>query len=249
MLPAALSPEHLPRVVVPCGDDEEPDNFLERVLQARLAAFWRTFAYGASVAIPTLVAEELYNRFCIEFLGKLPPSFALMPNEGFAEHKPGEKWDGQRPKLPLQRQMLHIAIFDYICHLFRPMLARGSKPRENLPVEKRSLPTAHKRKLASSAVAMLDNISKSYLLLARSHISGIALILPTFEAAVILAALLSDEHSGIFLGEGHTTRDYCLREFHRAHARLEILAKTSPVAKTYASTLSRIMSTNPSDSY
>ncbi|KAJ4379487.1 hypothetical protein N0V85_008851, partial [Neurospora sp. IMI 360204] len=128
-LPGRLHPQNWPRLhalpereqtpprmpLDPCL--EAPDPFTERLLQARLADFWRSInppLQGNQDDI--MAAEERYDKFSREFLSQLPPAFALADAD--------ESWDILLPKLPLQRQMLHMAIYDSLCWNFRPLLFR-----------------------------------------------------------------------------------------------------------------------------
>lgn len=238
-----------------------PDDYLERFMQARLANFWRSFAPRQGADYDALVAEERYEKFCSEFLIQLPPVFAL---------KPSEEWDERLQKLPVQRQMLHVALFDYVCHNFRPLLLREPSQVQTLPVYKQVLMASQRRTLAAAALKMLDSVSKLHALLGRSHTRFASIILPTFEAAVVLVSLTMDEQfpgiptaatnlnldldlenernghaDPLAWGKAHLTRDYCRRATQEALARLEMLAEVSNMAETSAHTLARLMAKMP----
>ncbi|KAK6084698.1 trascription factor [Seiridium cupressi] len=110
-------------------DADAPQSFTERILQARLAAFWGRFNLQTP-DYDMMVAEERYDQFCEEFLATLPPSFALKPNK---------TWDKLTPKLPQQRQLLRISIFESLCWNFRPIVLREPSAMECLPTYKRVL--------------------------------------------------------------------------------------------------------------
>jgi hypothetical protein len=196
-----------------------------------------------------MVAEERYEKFCSEFLMHLPPVFAL---------EPSEKWDERLQKLPLQRQVLHIAIFYSLCHNFRSVLLREPAQVQSLPAYKQVLVASQRRTLAAAALKMLDGVSKLHALLGRSHTRFAAIILPTFETAVILVSLTMDAHfPGNTMGDNrplhtlnadplgwekaHMTRERCLRAVQEAQARLEMLAEVSNMAKISARTVAHSM--------
>ena len=252
----SLGPEHLPRMhLAPIVDDTDaPESYSERLLQARLANFWRSFGSNQGAEYEATVAEERYEKFCSEFLTHLPPVFALEPNEA---------WDERLQKLPLQRQILHVAIFDFLCHNFRPVLLRESSQVQGLPAYKQVLVASQRQALAVAALKMLDGVSKLHALLGRSHTRFTAIILPTFEAAVVLVSLtINEQFPGTNLGDdgplrtldvdplgrekAHLTRDRCWRAAQEALARLEMLAEVSNMAKAGAHTLARLMAKMPS---
>jgi len=256
LLSASLTAEHLPRMhLTPNVDDADaPEGYSERLMQARLAGFWRGFPPKQGAEYEATVAEERYEKFCSEFLTNLPPVFAL---------DPCEEWDEQLPKLPLQRQMLHVAIFDSLCHNFRPVLLREPSQVHSLPAYKQVLITSQKRALAAAALKMLDGVSKLHAMLGRSHTRFAAIILPTFEAAVVLVSLTMDrQFPGASLGEdgplrtldvdplgwerAHLTRDCCRQAAQEALARLEMLAEVSNMAKAGAGALARLIMKMPS---
>ena len=97
------------------GAELVTDAFTERLLQARLADFWRRIGPMTGAEYDMMVAEERYEYFCREYLAELPPAFALQPNEA---------WDKRVTKLPPQRQLLQISIYDSLCWNFQPSLLR-----------------------------------------------------------------------------------------------------------------------------
>jgi hypothetical protein len=230
-------------------DTNAPESYSERLMQARLGNFWRNFAPKQSAEYDALMAEERYEKFCSDYLANLPPVLAL---------EPSEEWDERLQKLPLQRQILHIAIFDSLCHNFRPILMREPNQVRSLPTYEQVLEASQRRTLAAAALKMLDGVSKLHALLGRSHTRFAAIILPTFEAAVVLVSLIMDEQfPGTDLSdegplrapnvdplgwEGtHLTRNRCYQAVQEALARLEMLAEVSTMAETSARTLARLM--------
>jgi hypothetical protein len=107
LLHGFLSPGNLPQMhlgepaeVDNGPDSDAPESFTERFLQARLADFWRQTGPMPGIQATEydmMAAEERYERFCRKYLGKLPPAFALQPNDAW------DKWDKRLTKLPLQR--------------------------------------------------------------------------------------------------------------------------------------------------
>ena len=228
-------------------DDSAPEDYLERLMQARLASFWRSFTPQQGAEYEEMVAEERFEKFCSEFLVHLPPVFAL---------EPSEKWDERLQKLPLQRQALHIAIFYSLCHNFRSVLWREPAQVQSLPAYKQVLVASQKQTLAAAALKMLDGVSKLHALLGRAHTRFASIILPTFEAAIILVSLTMDARfPGNTMGndgplqtlntdplgrdKAHVTRERCLRAVQEAQARLEMLAEVSNMAKVSARTVAR----------
>jgi hypothetical protein len=229
---------------------DPPQDFLERLTQARLASFWRSFAEREDAQYDAEAAEERYEEFCNEFLTQLPAVFALQPSK---------EWDERRQKLPVQRQMLHVAIFHHLCHNFRQVLMSKPGLEENGMV--RALLGSQKRALAAAALKTLDSVSKLHALLGSSHTRFPAIILPTFEAAVILLSLVMDMQFRVWMNvelgddapgrglnidpleweEKHMTLDRCLRAVQDAHARLEMLAEVSNMSMTGARTVASLM--------
>lgn len=235
-------------------DADAPESYSERLMQARLANFWRSFPPRQGAEYEATVAEEWYEKFCSEFLAHLPPVFAL---------ESSKEWDERLERLPLQRQILHVAIFDSLCHNFRPVLLREPSQVQSLPAYKQVLVASQKRALAAATLKTLDGVSKLHAMLGGSHTRFTAIILPSFEAAVVLVSLIMDVHfPGTNLGEdglpraldvdplgwekAQLTRDRCHRAVQEALARLQMLAEVSDMAKAGANTLARLMAKIPS---
>ncbi|KAF2826266.1 hypothetical protein CC86DRAFT_350840 [Ophiobolus disseminans] len=258
-LSASLTSEHLPRMYLsPNLDDAEaPEGYSERLMQARLADFWRSSAPPQNAEYEATIAEEKYEKFGSEFLKHLPLVFAL---------EPCERWDKRLQKLPLQRQMLHVAIFDSICYNFRPVLLHEPSQLQSMPAYKQVLIVSQKKALAAAALKMLDGVSRLHTMLGSSHTRFAAIILPTFEAGVVLVSLTMDKNfPGASLGDVgplrplnvdplgwekvHLTRDRCHQAASEALARLEMLAEISNMAKAGAATLARLMAKVPKSPY
>lgn len=271
-LPGCLNPGNWPQMnlgVVGDGNGAElvTDAFTERLLQARLADFWRRIVPTTGAEYDMMVAEERYEQFCREYLAELPPAFALQPNEA---------WDKRVTKLPLQRQLLHIAIYDSLCWNFRPLLLR--LPHEQtLPAYKRMLLDSQKKALVVAGLHVLEGVSRLHAMLGGCHTRFAGLVFSTFEAAVLLVYLCtdpllfrhdddddppqppaaSDAKSGgkppdpLRAGtRSSVSRDGCMEAVQGALDRLRMLANVSHMADVGASTLTQLLSkasttTNP----
>ena len=255
-LPGCLNPGNWPQMHlggVGDGNGTDPvgDAFSERLLQARLADFWRRIGPMAGAEYDMMIAEERYEQFRREYLAELPPAFALQPNEA---------WDKRLPKLPLQRQLLHIAVYDSLCWNFRPLLLR--EPHEqNLPAYKRMLLDSQKKALVVAALHVLEGVSQLHAMLGGCHTRFAELVFSTFEAAVLLAYLCmdplfphDDPPPGIFnskkskdfdplrAGMRNVTRHACIEAVQGALDRLRMLAEVSTMADVGASTLTQLLS-------
>jgi hypothetical protein len=224
---------------------DAPEAFLERLLQARLAGFWRSFSPRQGAEYDAIVAEERYEKFCTEFLTTLPPVFALEPNK---------EWDERLAKLPLQRQILHIAIFDSLCYNFRPVLLCEPSHVQSLLAYKQVLLASQKKALAVAALTVLEGVANLHAMLGGSHTRFAGIVFSTFEAAVIIGALcmygdfLSQHEAPSKLGidplgsgKSHLTWDRCFQALHKALARLRTLATISKMAELGASTLAQLL--------
>ena len=225
--------------------------FTERLLQARLADFWRRIGPMPEDKYDVVIAEERYEQFCREYLAELPPAFALEPNEA---------WDKRLTKLPLQRQLLHIAIYDTLCWNFRPLLLR--LPHEqNLPAYKSMLLDSQKKALVIAATHVLEGVSQLHAMLGGCHTRFAGLVFSTFEAAVLLVYLCMDP---LFSNDGpppdlsntknsknpdplragmcNITQHGCREAVQGALDRLRMLAEVSSMADVGASTLTQLLS-------
>lgn len=264
-LPGSLRPGNWPQfdLVRSGGGDsiepgsEAPDPFTERLLQARLADFWRSIGPLQGAEYDMVVGEERYDKFCCEYLSQLPLPFALVGSD--------KRWDKRLPKLPLQRQLLHIAIYDSLCWNFRPLLLLHDHERVEslpLPTYKRVLLGTQEKALAVAALCAIDGVTQLHTLLGGYHTRFAGLILSTFEAAVVLVYLCMDpmfprdyDHPHIPPPVTHSTnpdplqpgvrnvnRHACVQAVQGALKRLRMLAEVSSMADIGASTLTRLLS-------
>jgi len=248
-LPATLDPDILPRMHLaptPNGDNT-PETFSGRLLLARLAGFWRRFPETSTAEYDAIAAEERYEQFCSEFLASLPGAFALEPDE---------QWDETSRHLPLQRQMLHTAIFESLCQNYRGLIFCEMNQIQNVPAYKKALLSSQKKALAVAALKVLDEISKLHAMLGGSQTRFPGIVLPTFEAAVLLIAVCEDAEFPAVSVEGslHThkidplgagtwylSRERCVQATRDALARLRILAEVSAMAEEGADALIRLL--------
>ena len=244
-------------------DVDAPDPFTERLLQARLADFWRSIGPMQGAEYDMMVAEERYDKFCREYLSQLPPAFALVD--------PDETWDKRLAKLPLQRQLLHIAIYDSLCWNFRPLLLRRPLPLPHdhdrveslpLPTYKRVILGSQEKALAVAALHAMDGVTQLHALLGGCHTRFAGLVFSTFEAAVLLVYLCMDptfprdchhqyvpqpselntKTDPLQAGIRNITRHGCVQAVQGALKRLRMLAEVSIMADVGASTLTRLLS-------
>ncbi|KAK1595298.1 uncharacterized protein LY79DRAFT_511381 [Colletotrichum navitas] len=226
------------------------DPFDERLLQARLADFWRSVSPPGGIDYDAMAAEERYDKFCREFLPQLPPAFALS--------KPDESWDKQFPRLPLQRKLLHTAIYDSLCWNFRPLLLR--QPSSPLPAYKAVLLGFQKKTLAVAALRSLDSVGQLHALLGGRHTRLTCIVVSTFEAAVLLLSLLADpsfpgepqrhdapphETDPLQAGIPKLSRSGCLQAVQGGLDRLKMLAEVSNMADLGAGTLGQLLGRVP----
>lgn len=229
------------------GDGDAPEGFTERLLQARLARFWRSFSTRQGAEYDLTVAEERYEKFYSEFLTTLPSAFALQPNK---------EWDELFPVLPLQRQHFYMTIFDSICWNFRPVLLLEQSHVLSLPQYKQVLLSSQKKALAMAALNVLETVSALHALLGASHTRYACIVFHTFEAAVLLVCLcihLDFPDSGgngppraiiadpFGIGMANVTQERCMQAAQDALSRLRMLAEISNMAEAGARTLARLL--------
>ncbi|KAL8943290.1 MAG: hypothetical protein Q9211_001037 [Gyalolechia sp. 1 TL-2023] len=193
------------------------------------------------------MAEGRYEKFCSEELANLPSAFALQPKN---------EWGGRLPVLPLQRQLLHITIFDSICWNFRPLLLLEPSHVLNLPTYKQVLLCTQKKSLAVAALNVLEAVSALHGMLGASHTRYPGIIFHTFESAILLACLCMDSDfpaSGcdgppraviidpLAAGVANLTRERCIQAAHDALSRLQMLAEVNNMADAGARTLTRLL--------
>ncbi|KAL9109923.1 MAG: hypothetical protein Q9227_005446 [Pyrenula ochraceoflavens] len=225
-------------------DADAPESFTERILQARLAEFWRSLGPFPNTKYDLTLAEERYERFCSEFIPTLPPAFSLQANK---------EWDICLSILPLQRQLLYMSIFESICSNFRPVLLLESSDILNLPLYKQVLLSSQRKALAAAALNELDAVATMHALLGSSHTRFASIIFHTFEAAVPLVCLCMDcdfpadggKNSQNMGNLTSVTRERCMQAADNALSRLQMLAEVSPKADAGARTLSQLLDRVP----
>ncbi|RYP70072.1 hypothetical protein DL771_005689 [Monosporascus sp. 5C6A] len=184
-LTGELDVDCLPRMHLTPGVDPDsgaPDSFTERLLEARLVTFWRVMKPGhwANSEYDPNLAQQRHEKFHEDFINTLPPSFAL---------EPSREWDNRLPHLPLQRQLLHVAIFESVCHNFRPLLLFERARLHSLPAYKQVLILSQARGLALAALKVLDAVSTLHDMIGATHTRFATIIFHTFEASVLLLCL------------------------------------------------------------
>ncbi|ROT40787.1 hypothetical protein SODALDRAFT_291188 [Sodiomyces alkalinus F11] len=254
-LNVSLNVDNLPKMNLTTGTDPDsgaPEGFTERVLQARLVAFWRDCKPSESRGAeydPTR-AQERYERFRREFIDTLPPAFAL---------EPSLEWDRQLPHLSMQRQLLYTAIFDSICHNFRPLLLLEPAYIRRLPAYKQVLLSSQGAILAHSALKVLECVSTLSGMLGATYTRLVAIIFHTFEAGALLLCLcirgtvqdgdhlhqaeaaLAETTGTAGAMEMNVTRRQCVQAAREALVRLELLGEVSDMAEAGACSLAQLM--------
>ncbi|PWY91002.1 hypothetical protein BO70DRAFT_329159 [Aspergillus heteromorphus CBS 117.55] len=235
-------------------DDQVPDTRLnppveltERIFQIRLINFWRNNSPKVDSEYDIVLAEKRYEALCNEFLPTLPRAFVLEPNK---------QWDKDFPWLPYQREFLHISIFSSICYNYRPVLQLEPQKIQSLPANDRALLGPQRKALAVAAF----NVLTRYLNLHTLE-SGIStrlpdIIMPTFDAAVLLAALYANRgmewecknyrHCMLRVNPFETHMEslkpeLCMETLRSTLDHLQKCAETSVLAKTAAETLDRVL--------
>lgn len=244
-LPDDLVAEALPqlRLVPDIGTDASaPEVFTERLMQVQLGRFWRSFGPRRSVEYDPMQGEQRYEKFCAEYLPTVSPAFGLEPDT---------QWDARLPKLPMQRQLLHIAIFDSICWNFRPLMLLKPAQTARLAPYKQVLLQSQKRRLALAALAELDAVTTLHAMFGGSHTRFAAIIFNIFEAAVLLLGLCSHadfpfdqgDDNNVVLGvkAGRLTRGKALQAAEQALRRLQMLAEVSEMAASGARVVTQLL--------
>ncbi|KAI0459052.1 hypothetical protein F5B21DRAFT_457047 [Xylaria acuta] len=246
LFPNHLKAGSLPQMhIVPEAENsaDAPDAFAERIMQIKLVDFWKRQSLTTGPEYDVLEAQGRYDKFVTEFLPTLPPIFSLEPDK---------QWDSQLPKLRLQRQILHMAIFDSLCYNFRSALLQNPSQVELLPGYKQVLLSSHKKALASAALKVLECGSALRDMMGGSHNRYPGMIIPTFEAAVPLLWLCGESSfPGDTMGVSPATgtphplssvmarlsRHECMQAAKDAVDRLQALAELSKPAEVGARAL------------
>lgn len=210
-------------------------------MQVQLGRFWRSFGSRRNSEYNPTQGEQRYERFCTEYLSILPPALALDPDT---------KWDEHLPKLSMQRQLLHIAIFDSVCWNFRPLLLLKPNQTASLAPYKRVLLQSQKKRIGLAVLKELEAVSALHSMFGGSHTRFSAIIFNTFEAAVLLLCLCSHadfpfdqgEYSSDILGlkVGRLTRAKSMQAVEKALGRLQVLAEVSDMAASGARVVSQL---------
>lgn len=215
-------------------------------MHVQLGRFWRSFGPERKARYDPTQGEQRYERFCAEYLPILPRVFALDPDT---------RWDKHRPKLAMQRQLLHIAVFDSLCWNFRPLLLLTAAEVTCLPPYKRVLIQSQKTRLSIAAIKELEAVSALHTMFGGSQIRFSAIIFNTFETAVLQVLLCLSlqavdeqlcpeedihEDSGLMI-RGHS-REETLQEVEGALRRLQMLSDVSEMAASGAKVISQLLS-------
>lgn len=243
---------------------DAPDVFTERVLRAQLHQFWRRHlpkpTPGSKLTFDVVATEERYEVFCSEFLKSVPPAFALS--------QPDRQWDEHLPTLPMQRHLLHMAVYEFLCYNFSPTILLQPDELGHLSGYKQVL-TVHGRKaLAVAALSLLESVTEFHALMGGSHTRYSGIITPIFEGAVPLLCLCADPQfpgsQRLDLGAAGTgraqnldadlgrldplgarlnnvSRSECIEAANRALRTLQTLAEVSEMADVGARTLAQLI--------
>lgn len=225
------------------SDVNPPDDFTERLMQVELGRFWRSFVPNRNVQYDPTQGEQRYERFSAEYLPTLSRAFALEPDT---------RWDRHRPKLAMQRQLLHIVIFDSVCWNFRPLLLLTASQIAGLPPYKRVLLQSQRLRLSIAALKELEAVSKLHSMFGGSQIRFSAIIFNTFEAAVLLLCLSSQEGDVLLCQEeetellglkvGRRSLAETMQAVEKALGRLQMLADVSDMAASGAKVIAQLLS-------
>ncbi|CEJ86580.1 hypothetical protein VHEMI04146 [[Torrubiella] hemipterigena] len=248
-LPENVSEESLPqlRLSPELVEPDAPECFTERLLQVRLATFWRTSNPGGSTNYNAPVAEERYEEFCRQFIPMLHPAFALNANT---------KWDAAMPSVPLQRQRLRITMLDSVCWNFRPVLRLKCSFVAGLSAYKRVLISSQRRALVAASLKILEAVATLHSLLGASHTRFVDVVFYTFEAAVLVLFLCTEpgylqhhepsptksaSEDPLGLDAMEISIDRCLQAAREALDRLRMLAEVSDMAAAGSRALAQLL--------
>ncbi|KAL2866906.1 uncharacterized protein BJX67DRAFT_354362 [Aspergillus lucknowensis] len=245
-LPDNLVSNMLPRLrlgpeVGGVSDVAAPEMFTERLMQVQLGRFWRKVASKRHSPYDPTQGEQIYEQFCSEYLPTLPPALSLEPET---------KWDDDLPKLPMQRELLHIAIFDSVCWNFKPLLLLTPSQIETMPPYKQVLLQSQKQRLALAAIKELDAISTLHSMFGSSHTRFAAIIFNSFETSVLLLTLClhqdfpfeqrGEQPDILGLNVRKLTRHKAIQSVEKSLARLQMLAEISDMAASGARIVSQL---------
>lgn len=212
-----------------------PDIFTERLMQVQLGLFWRGLGLQRTSEFDPTESERRYEKLKSEYLVNLHPAFAI-------EH-PDTTLDKAIPKLPMQRQLLYIAIFDSICWNFRPLLLLKQNQVASLAPYKRVLLRSQKQRLGMAALKVLEAVATLHTMFGGSYTRFSAIIFNSFEPAILLLNLCSnadfpfdqDDHSTDLMGiKVRMTYRIAMQAVEQAIHRLQMLADLSDMAASGA---------------
>ena len=221
-------------------DTGAPEIFTERLMQLQLGRFWRNAGLRRNGKYDPTQGEERYERFYTEYIHTLPSTFSLEPDT---------RWDTHTTKLAMQRQLLHISIFDSVCWNYRPLLMLKPTDIAAMAPYKQVLLQSQREKLALAALKELEAISNLHSMLGGAHTRFGGIIFNTFEAAVLLLCLRANgdlpfEHTSTIdllgLRANRPTRQSVLQGAEMALRRLEMLAQISEMAALGARVVTKL---------
>lgn len=225
-------------------DADGLEEFTERILQVRLANFWRSTGPTLGSTYDMIAAQDRYENLCSNFLTTLPSAFALQPNK---------QWDERLPMLAKQREILFISIFESLCYNFRPAILLDAS---RLPKYKQVLLSSQRKALAVAALYVLQGVSRLHSLIEGSQVRYTGIIQPTFEAAVLLVSLCMDQNfledvesqgstiakvDPLSAGIVNLTRAGCMTAIGDALSLLKMLAEVSNMADLGAQSLGKLI--------
>ncbi|KLJ10023.1 hypothetical protein EMPG_14560 [Blastomyces silverae] len=186
--------------------------------------------------------EHRYERLCAEYLPTLHPAFAI-------DH-PDMTWDMALPKLPMQRQLLYIAIYDSLCWNFRPVLLLKPGYINSLPPYKRVLVQSQKQRLGLAAMKTLEAVTTLHSMFGGSYTRFAVIIFNTFEATVLLLYLCAHADFPFDQGDGDAdilgvkfklTYQRAMQVSRQAVNRLQMLAEMSEMAASGAEVTAQLL--------
>ncbi|CAI7571199.1 unnamed protein product [Penicillium viridicatum] len=212
-----------------------PDIFTERLMQVQLGLFWRGLGLQRTSEFDPTESERRYEKLKSEYLVNLHPAFAI--------ENPDTTLDKAIPKLPMQRQLLYIAIFDSICWNFRPLLLLKPNQVASLAPYKRVLLRSQKQRLGMAALKVLEAVSTLHTMFGGSYTRFSAIIFNSFEPVILLLNLCSnadfpfdqDDHSTDLMGiKVRMTYRIAMHAVEQAIHRLQMLVDLSDMAASGA---------------
>ncbi|CAI7565653.1 unnamed protein product [Penicillium palitans] len=212
-----------------------PDIFTERLLQVQLGLFWRGLGLQRTSEFDPTESERRYEKLNSEYIANLHPAFAIS--------HPDTTLDKAIPKLPMQRQLLYIAIFDSICWNFRPLLLLKPNQVASFAPYKRVLLRSQKQRLGMAALKVLEAVATLHTMFGGSYTRFSAIIFNSFEPAILLLNLCSnadfpfdqDDYSTDLMGiKVRMTYRIAMQAVEQAIHRLQMLAELSDMAASGA---------------